>query len=225
MKNVETSYSKKENKKASKIKFEKFPGDSRKSISKILIEKPKKIVWSILIIAIFIILLVSSSFLNKKILDENDDTLYKLVNRYDGKYANISAKNRGVLFKEIGFDVSKEEQRKLNDNVYDSTYAYHKHENADDVYDTISVYYDNSSVYYVMINLVYEKTELDYKKIGKNINNLLSNFMNVKIDNTCIEKLKKQGYYYKDSAGLKVSMYLNDNKTNDYGIITIIMQR
>lgn len=226
MKNVETSYSKKENKRASKIKFERFPGDSRKGISKILIEKPKKIIWSILIITIFTILLVSSSFLNKKILDENDDTLYKLVNRYDGKYANISSKNRGVLFKEIGFDVSKEEQRKLNDDVYDSTYAYHKHESLEDAYDTISVYYyDDGSVYYVTVNLVYEKSELDYKKIGKNINNLLSNFMNVKIDNEVIKNLKKQGYYYKDNAGPKISMYLNDSKTNDFGIITIIMQR
>lgn len=226
MRKAETSYLKKENKKASKIKFEKFPGDSRKSISKILIEKPKKIVWSILIITIFIILLVSSSFLNKKILDENDNALYKLVNRYDGKYASISAKNRGVLFKEIGFDVSKEEQRKLNDDVYDSTYAYRRYEDADDVYDTISVYYDDSSrVYYVTANLAYEKTELDYKKIGKNINNLLSNFMNVKIDNECIKNLKKQGCYYKNNVGPKVSMYLNDGKTNDYGLITIIMQR
>lgn len=84
MKNVETSYSKKENKKNGKIKFEKFPGDTKKEMNQIWVEKPKKISWLFTIIIIYIILLIASGFLNKKILDENDDTYYKLVNHYNG---------------------------------------------------------------------------------------------------------------------------------------------
>lgn len=226
MKNVETSYSKKENKKNGKIKFEKFPGDTKKEINPIRVEKTKKVSWVYIIIIIYIILLIASGFLNKKILDENDDTDYKLVNCYDGKYANISSKNRGVLFKEIGFDVSKEEERKLNDETYASTYAYRKHEISDDVYDTISVYYDkDNSVYYVTANLVYETLELNYKTIGKSINNLLNNFMDVKIDNEVIDRLIEQGYYYDDKAGFKTSMYLNDSKIEGYKVIAIVMQR
>ena len=211
--NNKTSYSNQENKKVNEIKFEEFPGDLKARNKKNEIIKFKKVIYVTILVIILAFLFVGSSFLNQKILDKNNISYYKLVNKFSGKYALIEPKERSIIYKDIGFDVSKEEQRKLNDQVYNATYAYHKKENTSDVFDTISVYYDHKDVvYYVNANLIYDKTKFNLRDNKKNIINLLNNFMNVKLDDNYILSLEKKGFYYFDKSSPKVSIYLNESK-------------
>lgn len=226
MANIQTSYLEKESKRVSKIKFEKFPGDSNKKENKILIKKLKRIILFIVIILMFFILLIGSSFLNKRILDKNIESNYKLVNNFNGKYANIKTSDRSLLFKEIGFDVSKEEVRNLNNKKYNATYAYHKIDKFEDVYDKICVYYDkNNDVYYISVNLIYENSSLTSSQTIKDINNLLNNFINIKVSKASLLKLISNNYFYNDFAGLKFSMYLSDFFEEEYSSINMIIER
>ncbi len=226
MKDKKASYLKKENKKVGKIKFEKFPGDNKAKIVNITMSKPRKIIIIILTIIILLILLIGSSFLNKKILDDKGSGNYHLVNKFNGDYANIKASDRSVLFKEIGFDVSKEENRVLNDKTYVVTYAYHKHDQKDVVYDTISVYYDDRNyVYYVSLTLSYEDVRNNLNVISNDVNNLLNNFVKIKVKENMIEELIKDGYYYDDESSIEISMALNDVTNADYDLINVTIQR
>ncbi len=226
MSNIQTSYLKKESKRVSKIKFEKFPGDSNKKRNKILAKKVKKILLFMVVILMFFILLVGSSFLNKKILDNNIELHYKLVNSFNGKYANIKTSDRSLLFKEIGFDASKEEIRNLNNKKYNATYAYHKIDKFEDVYDKICVYYDkNNDVYYISVNLIYENSFLTSSRIVNDINNLLNNFIDINVSKDSLLELINNNYYYNDSSGLKFSMYLSDFFEEGYSSINIIIER
>ena len=115
MKDIKTSYSEKKDKSRGKIVFEQFPGDVKKKNIQISLKKSKKILGLFFFFIILLVLFVVSSFLNKKLLDEKDNKNYKLVNKFEEKYANIKPDKRSILFKNVGFDVSKEEIRSLND--------------------------------------------------------------------------------------------------------------
>lgn len=226
MKNMKTSYSKKENKKVSKIKFEKFPGDNKNKVVKISVSKRGKIMWIVIIIMILLVLLVGSSFLNKKIIDEKGTGNYHLVNKFNGKYAKIKKSNRNVLFKEIGFDVSKEENRNLNDKSYITTYAYRKKDGKDTIYDSISVYYDDDDyVYYLSLTLSYDDVKVNLDDIYGDVNKLLNNFVKINLKRDMFEELAKDGYYYDNSSNLEFSMALNDVTNADYDLINVVVQR
>ena len=114
--------------------------------------------------------------MNKKLLDEKDNTNYKLVNKFEEKYANIKPDKRSVLFKNVGFDVSKEEIRSLNDKNYIASYAYSTQ--AKNVIDNISVYYDEDyNVYYLTANISYKVSDLNSANVSNNINSLINNFV------------------------------------------------
>ena len=103
MKDIKTSYSEKKDKSRGKIVFEQFPGDVKKKNIQISLKKSKKILGLIFLVIILLVLFVGSSFLNKKLLDEKDNKNYKLVNKFEEKYANIKPDKRSVLFKNVGF--------------------------------------------------------------------------------------------------------------------------
>ncbi len=224
MKDKKASYLKKENKKVGKIKYEKFPGDNKASDA--LISKPKKIIITILIITFLLILLIGSSFLNKKIIDVEGSENYHLVNKFTGKYAKIKKNKRNVLFKEIGFDVSKEEVRNLNDESYHATYAYRKKDDKEVIYDSISVYYDNDDyVYYLSLTLSYDDVKSSIDTIYGDVSTLLSNFVKIDLKKDMFERLVKDGYYYDDSLDHEFSMAFNDVTNADYDLINVTIQR
>lgn len=220
MKNDKTSYSKDENKKVSKIKFEAFPGDLKnKQINKIKINK-KKIILIILIILIFLTLLISSSFLNKMILDYNDKASSKISENKKSDNKNY----QNLLFKKLGYDASKKEKKVLDGNTYDVEYAYH--ENTDNLYDTISIYYDDSkNIHYLTCNLIYEIASKDTKVISNDINKLINNFINVNITEDIINILINDKNYHDNISDFDFSMSLNETSNDDYYMITITFKK
>lgn len=224
MKDIKTSYSEKKNETRGKIIFEQFPGDIKKGNVKISLKKSKKILWTILLVIILLVLFVGSSFLNKKILDEKDNTNYKLVNKLNKNYANIKPDKRSILFKNIGFDVSKEEIRSLNDKNFIASYAYRNQ--AKNVIDNISVYYDEDyNVYYLTANISYKVNDLNSTNISNNINSLINNFVKVNVDTGVISKLLNEKFYYKKTSYYRLSLTNNTTINKDYNMITIIVQR
>lgn len=107
MKNDKTSYSKDKNKKVRKIKFEAFPGDLKNKQTKEIRINKKKLFLIVLIILIFLTLLISSSFLNKMILDYNDKAISKISENKNSDIKNY----QNILFKELGYDASKKEKK------------------------------------------------------------------------------------------------------------------
>lgn len=224
MKDIKTSYSEKKNETRGKITFEEFPGDIKKGNVQISLKKSKKILWVILLVIILLVLFVGSSFLNKKLLDEKDNTNYKLVNKFDKNYANINPDKRSILFKNIGFDVSKEEIRSLNDKNFIASYAYRNQ--AKNVIDNISVYYDEDyNVYYLTANISYKVNDLNITNISNNINSLINNFVRVDVDTDVISKLLNEKFYYKKTSYYSLSITSNTTINKDYNMITIIVQR
>lgn len=224
MKDIKTSYSEKKDKSRGKIVFEQFPGDVKKKNIQISLKKSKKILGLIFLVIILLVLFVGSSFLNKKLLDEKDNTNYKLVNKFEEKYANIKPDKRSVLFKNVGFDVSKEEIRSLNDKNYIASYAYRTQ--AKNVIDNISVYYDEDyNVYYLTANISYKVSDLNSANVSNNINSLINNFVKVNIDLKAVSKLLEEKFYYEKTSYYSLSMTCNSTLNEDYNMITIIVQK
>lgn len=220
MKNDKTSYSKDKNKKVRKIKFEAFPGDLKNKQTKEIRINKKKLFLIVLIILIFLTLLISSSFLNKMILDYNDKAISKISENKNSDIKNY----QNILFKELGYDASKKEKKVLDGNTYDVEYAYH--ENTDNLYDTISIYYDDSkNIYYLTCNLIYEIASKDTKVISNDINKLINNFINVNITEDMIDKLIYDKNYYDNISDFNFSMSLNETSNDDYYMITITFKK
>ncbi len=220
MKNDKTSYSKDKNKKVRKIKFEAFPGDLKNKQTKEIRINKKKLFLIVLIILIFLTLLISSSFLNKMILDYNDKAISKISENKNSDIKNY----QNILFKELGYDASKKEKKVLDGNTYDVEYAYH--ENTDNLYDTISIYYDDSkNIYYLTCNLIYEIASKDTKVISNDINELINNFINVNITEDMIDKLIYDKNYYDNISDFNFSMSLNETSNDDYYMITITFKK
>lgn len=220
MKNDKTSYSKDKNKKVRKIKFEAFPGDLKNKQTKEIRINKKKLFLIVLIILIFLTLLISSSFLNKMILDYNDKAISKISENKNSDIKNY----QNILFKELGYDASKKEKKVFDGNTYDVEYAYH--ENTDNLYDTISIYYDDSkNIYYLTCNLIYEIASKDTKVISNDINELINNFINVNITEDMIDKLIYDKNYYDNISDFNFSMSLNETSNDDYYMITITFKK
>lgn len=175
-----------ENKNVGKIKFEEFPGDNKtKIVSKEnKKEKPikqKKELYTFLIISALVILLsFLASFLNIRMLN-GDFGDYKLYNKFNGKYAKISSRNKNNLFKKIGFKEYSNEVMKKDGISYNASYAYNVINEEKDIKDYIIVYYDNkNNVKYVEVKLNFNDDEFYLDNVYKDSNNLINNF--IKID-------------------------------------------
>ena len=220
MKDEKTSYSKQENKKVSKIKFEEFPGNKENNKTYKENANKKKMVITIFIIFILFALFIGSSFLNKMILDYNDNATSKFS---ENKKSNIS-NYQNVIFKKLGYDASTREKKKLNGKTYDVEYAYRK--NSNNLYDTISIYYDDSkNIYYLTCNLIYEIASKDTKVISNDINKLINNFINVNITEDMIDKLIYDKNYYDNISDFNFSMSLNETSNDDYYMITVTFKK
>ena len=230
MKNDETSYFKKENKRDAKIKFEEFPGNRKHAnLFKIELDNSKKIAMAIYAVLVFILLLLFSSWLNVKLTGPKESKIkYRLVNKYDGTYATIKRADRNKLFKEIGFDNATEEVKNKDYRNYVTTYAY-KREYKDILQsDTISVYYDdNDEVTYVNMSLVYKAKDFKSDKITDDSNTILRNFANVNISQGAIEIVMEKEYYYLNDSSTKsgITYMVNSFDRDKYYVLTIIVER
>lgn len=230
MKNDETSYFEKENKKVAKIKFEDFPGE-RKSFNffKTELDSSKKIAMAIYAALVFVLLLLLSSWLNVKVTSPGEVKVkYKLVNKYDGAYAKIKRDDRNKLFKEIGFDNAIEENKNKDYRNYVTTYAY-KREYKDIMQsDTISVYYDdNDEVSYINMSLVYKAKDFKSNKVTDDSNTILKNFANVNLSQGAIEVVMEKEYYYLNDANTRsgITYMVNSFERNKYYVLTVIVEK
>lgn len=220
MKDEKTSYSKQENKKVSKIKFEEFPGNKENNKTYKENANKKKMVITIFIIFILFALFIGSSFLNKMILDYNDNATSKFS---ENKKSNIS-NYQNVIFKKLGYDASTREKKKLNGKIYDVEYAYR--ENSNNLYDTISIYYDDEkNIHYLTANIIYKNSNKDSKTILVDINKLISNFININIKEDMLEKLIKNKNYHNSISDFDFIMSLNETSIDDYYMITITFKK
>jgi len=224
MKSFKTSYDNKRNKEEAKIIFEAFP--EKKDLNEVKRNKKNKnIVLHLLVIIVLVILFVGSSFLNQKILYGNVSNRYKWVNKFDGDYAIITPPNRGTLFNNIGFDVSKTKIETKDNKSYVTTYAYRKVN--EDFSDTISVYYDEDySVNYIVVSLIYKKDNFSISKTTADCNAILKNFVNVNTSKNAISEVNANKYYYLKDNSSKIDVsYSLSEEINKYYVLTVIVEK
>lgn len=227
MKKTITSYEEKNKKEGPKIIFEDFPSKDKKN--KLKTEKElKNKVLTILIVLVLIILFILSSILNERILYINESNDYKLINKFEGKYATIEPDSRINLFKEIGFDVSKTKTEIMNQKSYVTTYAYHKVQEDAPFADSISVYYDDKyEVSYVLLSLMYKKEEFRISKTVADCNAIIMNFVKVNTSKNAIKEAINNGYYYLRDNVTKsnVSYRVINASDDDYYILTVMLEK
>lgn len=226
MKSLHTSYIK--NKEDLKIVFEKFPGDTQKEDK--TIEKNKKknkkknSIFKILIIIVLISLFIGSSILNKIVLSEIESKSYKVVNKFKGNYANIKKEDRTKLFKEIGFDVSKEKIEIKDDTSYITTYAFRKLSIDNDLADSISVYYDiNNNVTYIVLTLIYEKDEFGIFEVAADCNAIIKNFVDINTSRNMINQAMENNYYYSKDKDTKITSFYSLTDNNGYYVLSLVV--
>lgn len=206
MNDNKTSFIKKENKKKGNIKFEEFPGEKRNNEKNIEKTKNKNVFFYIIIVLVIIILSILSSYLNEHLLNRSKDG-YKVINNFKGVFATIDEEDRKDLFIKIGFDKALTEIVKKDDYNYMTSYAYKKKYNNIDELEYIRTYYDDyNRISFIDLGLIYNKESLVSAEVVKDVNNVLNNFINLKIDefmiNDSINNKEEKTYEYVDGINI-----------------------
>ena len=175
-----------------------------------------KNVLSILFIILVISLFVVSAFYNKWYLDNNKYT-YKVVNKFDYRYAHIPKKRRSLLLKQIGFDKVKEQKKSLGNRYYDIVSG---NRTNGDMIDSSTVYFDkDNKVKQVDIKLNYRKSDYSVDKYRKDLNCILNNFISYSIEKRDINKLFKNKKFTRNVANTGIDIEANILEINDYYVI------
>ena len=221
-----TSFTKKENKKKGIIKFEEFPGDKRNNEKNIEKTKNKNVFLYIVIVLVIVILSILSSYLNEYILNKSKDS-YKVINSFNGIFATIYEEDRNDLFIEIGFDDVSDGVVKKDGYNYITSYAYKK--KYDDIgdYEYIRVYYDNyNKISFIDLGLIYNRESLISSEVIKDVNNVLSNFINLKIDEFMIKDSinNKEEKTYEFIDGINIMYEVKKINQDNYYLLNITIE-